>query len=367
MPEITVKGFPALLLALAGALFVTRYFIPRVVKVVNERKLTDKPGKHKIHTNETPTLGGIAIFGGFAFGFLLGIDGHMYGASYIMAATLMLFFTGLKDDLITLTPWKKITAEAGAAFIIALFTDLRFTSLHGFMGVDMLPAWISFLLTIFLVVIIINAFNLIDGIDGLAAVVGIIASVVFGTWFWLSGDYGFAIMATALLGALIVFICFNISSGPNKIFMGDSGSLFIGFIVAVFAIHFNEINADGLAFRELQSSPSVTIAILIVPLFDTLRVIILRLAHGQSLLEADHRHIHHMMLRAGFTHLQATLYMSLFNIFIIAIAFAFDSLGILWLGLLLLALCLTFTWILISVVKRREKETPAATAVSQNA
>ncbi|TFH47803.1 MAG: undecaprenyl/decaprenyl-phosphate alpha-N-acetylglucosaminyl 1-phosphate transferase, partial [Bacteroidia bacterium] len=329
-------------------------FIPSVIKIVNERQLKDKPGKHKIHTKEIPTLGGIAIFGGFAFGYLLGVDDHMQGASYVTAAALMLFFTGLKDDLINLSPWKKITAEVGAALIIALFTDLRFTSFHGLAGIGNVPAWVSYIVTVVLVVIIINSFNLIDGIDGLAASLGIIASVVFGTWFWLSGDYGYAIMAAALAGSLVIFIRFNLSDGPGKIFMGDSGSLVIGFIMAVFAIRFNEIIAAGKGFITLDSAPSVSIGILIIPLFDTFRIIILRLANHQSLLEADQRHTHHMMLRAGFTHLQATVLMSLFNIFIIAVAFIFDGLGILWLGLLILILCGVTSGILARAVKRKE-------------
>ncbi len=354
MPEITVSGFPALLLALAGALFVTRYFIPRVIRIVNERQLNDKPGKHKIHKQEIPTLGGIAIFGGFAFGYLLGIDGHMQGVSYFTAAALMLFFTGLKDDLITLSPWKKIFADVGSVLIIALFTNIRFTSFHGFLGIETIPDWASVLVTVVLGVIILNSFNLIDGIDGLAASLGIIASITFGIWFWLSGEYGYAIMAAALTGSLIVFLRYNLSNGPLKLFMGDSGSLFIGFVMAVFAIRFNEINAAGTAFRELHSSPSVSIGILVIPVFDTLRVIVLRLINRQSLLKADHRHIHHLMLRAGFTHPQATMVMSLFSIFMIAVAFTFDRLGIFWLGVLLLSLCGIASLILVWFVKRKE-------------
>ena len=149
---------------------------------------------------------------------------------------------------------------------------------------------------------IINALNLIDGIDGLAASIGIIASLFFGVWFFLSNDYGYTIMAAALLGALIVFLGYNLPDGPKKIFMGDTGSLVIGFILAVFAIRFNEIDAAGKSFYDLQSAPSVSIAVLIVPLYDTLRVIILRFRNHQYFFVADNRHIHHMMLRAGLSH-----------------------------------------------------------------
>lgn len=354
MPEIIIKELPALILAFAGAMFITWYSIPRIIRVVNELHLTDKPGKHKIHKQETPTLGGIGIFGGFTFGFLLAVNSYMHGVSYFTTAALILFFVGLKDDLVYLNPKKKLLAEIGAALIIALFTDLRFTSLHGFLGIADIPAWASYIITIFLIVLILNAFNLIDGIDGLAASIGIIASVAFGLWFWLSNDYGYAIMAAALLGALLVFLWFNISTGPDKIFMGDTGSLVIGFILAVFAIRFNEINATDKTFYNLHSAPSVSIAILIVPLYDTLRVIILRLYNHQNLFIADNRHMHHMMLRAGFTHRAATLYISLFNIFIIAVAFLLDNLGILVLGLILLSLCIGVTELIRIAVRKKE-------------
>jgi UDP-N-acetylmuramyl pentapeptide phosphotransferase/UDP-N-acetylglucosamine-1-phosphate transferase len=357
MPDILITGWPAILVAFASAWLITWYYIPRVIRVVNERHLGDKPGNHKIHNKEVPTLGGIGIFAGFLVGFLLGIDGYMPGISYFTAAAVLLFFVGVKDDLVYLNPPKKLIGELGAALIIALFTDVHITHLHGFLGVHEIEPWSSLLITILLIILIINAVNLIDGIDGLAAAVGIVASVAFGLFFYLSDDYGYTVMAVALLGALIAFIKYNVSDGPNKIFMGDTGSLVIGFTLVVFAIHFNELVANGKSFIDLNSAPSVSIAILIVPLFDTLRVIVLRLHYHQSPFVADHRHIHHMMLRAGLSHREATLYISLFNMFIIAVAFLLDGLGIFLLGLLLLALCLTATFLLSWFVKQREKGT----------
>ena len=355
MPEIVIRGLPAIILAFFCAMLITWYYIPKVVSVVRQRHLEDKPGKHKIHNGEVPTLGGIGIFAGFLFGYLMGVDGYIPGLSYFTAAALMLFFVGLKDDLIYLNPKKKLVGEFGSALIITLFTDLRFTSLHGFLGVTDISAPNSYLLTIFVMLLIINAVNLIDGIDGLAASVGIIASSVFGVFFYLSGDLGYTIMTVALLGALLAFLRYNVWGGPNKIFMGDTGSLVIGFTLSVFAIHFNETVAAGNSFIALESAPAVTIAILIVPLFDTLRVVILRLHNRTSPFVADKRHIHHMMLRAGFTHLQATLWISLFNLLCIAVAFLFDGIGILLLGSVLLALCVAATWILMRTVRFRER------------
>lgn len=358
MPEIVIKGWPAILLAFASALIITWYYIPKVVSIVRQRHLEDKPGGRKIHSDNVPTLGGIGIFAGFLVGYLLGIDGYMLGLSYFTAAAFLLFFVGVKDDLVNLNPPKKLAGEIASALIVASFTDLHFTSMHGFIGVTIISILSSYIITVAVILIIINAVNLIDGIDGLAASVGIIASIAFGLFFFLSGDYGYTVMAAALLGALIAFLRFNISEGPNKIFMGDTGSLVIGFTLAVFAIRFNELDARGLSVIDLESAPSISIAILIVPLFDTLRVILLRLHYHQSPFIADRRHIHHMMLRAGFSHLEATIYISLFNILLIAIAFLLDGIGILLLGLVLLTLCIISAFILNRSVKRKESSVP---------
>lgn len=355
MSSLTLSGWEAVLLAFAGAIFVTWYYMPRIIKVASRRHLTDKPGTHKIHMGEIPTLGGIGIFGGFAFGFLLSVNGYMEGVSYFTAALIILFFTGMKDDLINIKPYKKIVAQVFAAIIICSFVNLRFTNFHGFLGITTIPDWLSYFTTIFLVVIIINSLNLIDGIDGLAASIGIIAGTTFGVWSYLSGDYGYAIMSSALTGTLIVFLVFNLSKGKYKIFMGDTGSMIIGFIMVILAIRFNEINAGNPPFHKLSSSPAVSIAILIVPLFDTLRVIVIRLVRGQSPLVADNRHIHHLLLRAGCTHKQATLFISLANIFIIAVGFLLDHIGIFWLCLLLLSLCIAFTVPVYIIVARKEE------------
>lgn len=354
MPEIILTGWPAILLAFAVSMMITWYYIPKVISIVKKRHLEDLPSRHKIHKNSVPTLGGIGIFAGFLVGYLMGIDGYMPGVSYFTAAAVFLFFVGIKDDLVFLNPTKKLAGEIFAAVVVTVFTDLSFSSFHGFLGITAISPLTSFIVTVFTIILIINAVNLIDGIDGLAASIGIIASVVFGIFFYLSEDYGYTVMAAALLGALIAFLRFNVSEGGNKIFMGDTGSLVIGFTLAVLAIRFNEINAKGESFIDLQSAPAISIAILIVPLFDTLRVMVLRLHYKQNLFTADHRHIHHMMLRAGFTHREATFYICLFNILLIAIAFLLDGIGILLLGVLLLVLCLLASFLLASYVKRKE-------------
>jgi len=367
MPEIEITGLPAILIAFASALIITWYYIPKVITVVKERHLEDRPGFHKIHKYKVPTLGGIGIFGGFIFGFLIGIDGYMPGLSYFTAAVVFLLFVGIKDDLVYLNPRKKFLGELGAAVIVALFTNINITHFHGFLGITDISSITSFIVTVLLFLFIINAVNLTDGIDGLAASVGIIASLTFGIFFFLSGDYGYTVMAAALLGSLLSFLYYNLSDGPKKIFMGDSGSLVIGFTLAVFAIHFNEMVAAGESIIKLKSAPSVSIAVLILPVFDLIRVAVLRMYAHKSIIIGDKQHIHHMMLRAGLNHRQSTLILSLFNIFIIGVAFLLDGLGIFLLGLLLLALCLIAIGILSIIVKRKNAPEPKMVKVSEMA
>ena len=333
------------------ATLISLFAIPIVVRVTSLKGLTDSPGFRKIHDKAIPTLGGVALFAGFMVGFLVAINGYMNGVTYFVLATLILFFAGMKDDLITLNPKKKLVAEIIAVLLLVYFTDIRITSFHGFLGISSIPVWATYLVTVFVMIVVINALNLIDGIDGLAAATGIVASVTLGIYFLVSGQTGFAIIAASLAGTLVGFIRFNLSDGKNKIFMGDTGSLLIGFVLAALVILFNQLHAGNYpVYHHLSSTPAITIAILIVPLFDTLRVFTVRLLRGQHPFKADNRHIHHLLLRMGCTHKSAVLRITLAHISIIALAFALDHIGILNLTLVLLTICLMLTGIIYSVI-----------------
>jgi len=342
----------AVFVAFAGSILVTWYAIPKILKVARWLNITDRPNAIKIHKYAISTLGGIGIFGGFIFGFLINIDGYMTGVPYFTVVLIMIFFIGMKDDLLVLDPKKKLIAEVLGAVILTSFTDIHFTSFHGLLGIHTIPMWLSYLTTIFLMVVIINSINLIDGIDGLAGSISIIVSITLGIWFWLSGETGYTIMAAALTGSLIIFLRFNLSKGKNKIFMGDSGSLLIGFIVSVMLIKFNEINAGSGAIFNLDSSPAITFAILIVPLFDTLRVFSIRIWLRRNPFRGDNRHIHHLLIRAGFSHRQSTLFISITQIAFIAVAFLLDHIGIMWLSLVLFLSSIALTILVYLLIYR---------------
>jgi UDP-N-acetylmuramyl pentapeptide phosphotransferase/UDP-N-acetylglucosamine-1-phosphate transferase len=289
------------------AAFITWYSIPKIIKVVKIKNLCDKPGDRKIHKGNIPTLGGIGIFGGFFIAMLLFVNGYVDHLSVVCASLMFIFFMGEKDDLINMPPKKKLVIELSAAALISIGADLRFTSLHGFLGIEILPIWASVVLSIFVIVFIMNAFNLIDGIDGLAAGIGILAAVVFGTWFFLTGDIGYTVICAAIAGALIAFLPYNFHKGKLKIFMGDTGSLTVGFLLAVLAIRFNENNLTNITPYNFNSAPAIILSILILPLFDTIRVFIIRLRLKKNPFYGDNNHLHHRLIRIGFNHTQTAL------------------------------------------------------------
>jgi len=339
----TLTSLTVLLKAFLLSALLTSFLVPQIIKLALKLHLTDKPGYRKIHKYETPTLGGIGIFAAFSMSYLTTINSYDPDTRFFFAALLMLFFIGITDDLINIRPVKKLLLEILAAMIIIVLADIRFTTFHGFLGLHIIPLWLSVSVTLFIMIVIINALNLIDGVDGLAASISILAAIVLGFWFWNRGSTGNAIITASLAGTQAVFLVFNMSKGKYKIFMGDSGSLVIGLILSILIIRFNELNAAPETVRPLHSAPAVSIAILIVPLFDTLRVFIIRILYHQSPFTADNRHIHHLMLRAGYSPRESTLYISIAHILIIAVAFLLDNIGIFMLSIVLLLICMGLT------------------------
>lgn len=311
--------------------------IPTIVNVANAKKLFDEPGKRKAHKSSVPTLGGVAIFVAILvpMGLFTSFSEHLE-FQYIVIASIILFFVGIKDDILVTAPMKKLGGQIASVLIIIILGDFRFTSLHGFLGIHNMPYLASIALTLFVFVVIINGVNLIDGIDGLASGVGIIASTVFGTWFFLNNDYEYGIICISIVGALLAFFYFNVFGTKNKIFMGDTGSLILGLFLAVASVRFNETNIDDTGKFFIHSAPTVSFGILIVPLFDTLRVFIIRLIKGHSPFKADRSHVHHKLLAMGYSHLRATLSILAANIIIIVIAFFLNTWGMIDLMLLIL-------------------------------
>ena len=316
-----------ILLGTLLAFVITYAAIPVIINVSNIKKLYDHPNARKIHSIPVPSLGGLGIFAGFIIACLITIPfGSVPTFQYFFAAALIIFFLGLKDDILVLTPMKKMIGQVVAAFIIIYKGGLVINSMHGFLGVYELPEAIGLALTYLTVIVVINSFNLIDGVDGLAAGLGIFTTLCFGMYFYITSQPQFATLAFAMAGSLLAFLIFN--RAPARIFMGDTGSLLIGLINAILAIHFiNEADsaAGAMAFK---APPAIAVAILIIPLFDTLRVFSIRILARRSPFSPDRNHIHHILLDKGMSHKAVCLTLITTNIFFVTLAYIFRDLNI---------------------------------------
>jgi len=308
-------------LAIMISFFIVLLSTPSFIKVAQLKHLFDDPNEsRKLHTKSIPSMGGVMIFAGTLFSFMICYPTDDIGyVKFLIPSILVMFFIGIKDDIIGTAAVKKLLGHLLVAFIMTLMADIRITSLYGIFEIREIPQWASIALTVFTYVVVINAFNLIDGVDGLAGGVGCIASVSFGIWFLLAGSMVDAIIAFALAGALLGFLRFNFY--PANIFMGDSGSLTVGLIVCVLAIQVIEFDFSQVP-EEMKhiSKPIFAMAVLSYPLIDTFRVFTIRIAKGLSPFAADSNHIHHRLLKLGLNHAQTVGIIYLFNAVLIAYA-----------------------------------------------
>jgi len=224
---------------------------------------------------------------------------------FILVSIFIVFIVGLIDDLRQITAFKKLIGQIIATLVLIFVGDLQIDSMHGVLGVYDLPIWISTLFTIFVVIVITNGFNLIDGVDGLAGGVGVIATSCFGFVSVMIGQNDMALIAFTLSGALIGFLKYNYY--PARIFMGDTGSLVVGMILSVLAINTIKFGLITEDFKLPHKGPLLAIVILAIPLFDSLRVFIVRASKGVGPLSPGKDHIHHALLDLGFGHKRTAL------------------------------------------------------------
>lgn len=313
-----------LLLVFITSSLITLFTVPPLIKVAVMKRLFDMPDDfRKVHTRSIPTIGGIIIFAATLFSYALWYPiVEVREFKYIVAGLLVMFFVGVKDDIIGTAPVKKLVAFIIVSMMIVLMANVKLTSLHGLFGVNEIPDWAQVFLSVFTIIVIVNAFNLIDGIDGLASGIGLIASLSYGFWFFFAGELSMSCLAFSLAGSLASFLIFNFS--PAKIFMGDSGSLTIGLIVSILTIKLIEYDTAAIPnnFLTTLSRPVFALAVLVFPLYDTLRIFIYRALKGVSPFSADKKHIHHRLLKIGYTHRGAALILYISSAFIISVVLA---------------------------------------------
>jgi UDP-GlcNAc:undecaprenyl-phosphate GlcNAc-1-phosphate transferase len=319
---------PQTLASLITSFILTFLLTPLVIGFFRKRNIMDKPGGRKIHSGDTPSMGGIAIFAGVMLAIAIWMPfPYIQRFKFLFGAMGIMFVVGLRDDLVPVRPIVKLAAQLLASSMIIFLMDIRLTSLYNIFTIDSLPYIISIGLTLFTFIVITNSYNLIDGLDGLASSIGVIAFFFFGIYFFLVGQVQYSIICFSFIGALIAFLNFNWQ--PSRIFMGDTGALLIGAVLAVITIMFIDYNFHLPLTNEfrLNSSVGVGISVIIIPLFDTLRVFISRAIKKKSPFSPDKTHIHHLLMRLGFSHAKTTLVIVVVNIGIISLALTLDFLG----------------------------------------
>jgi len=331
---------------------LTYLIIPIIIRVAKERRLYDSPNERSAHIEPTPSLGGIAIFAGTVCAIVLWTPMEAFGVlQYILAAFILIFLVGILDDLVPMSPTKKLGGQLLVSIILAYKGNVRITSLFGVLGIHELPEMTSFVLSIVAIVGIINAFNLIDGINGLAGSIALWACCLWGTWFAVMDVPAMAVLAFSLAGAIVAFLKYNLT--PAKIFMGDTGSLFLGMVCAVLAIKFIELNSQPIPYVSMRfhAAPVIAVGVLILPLFDTVRVFAKRIFNGKSPFSPDRNHIHHLLLNIGCSHSMATMILVGASMGFTAIALLLQDIGAVPLLLVLLGLA----WLLTETLSRWER------------
>ncbi|MBM7418496.1 MULTISPECIES: glycosyltransferase family 4 protein [Chryseobacterium] len=317
-------------LGFLSSFLITFFSIPTIIKISKRKNLMDEPGVRSSHLRKIPNLGGIAMF--YSIGICTSIFAYEIFDLYkfLFASLIILLYVGIMDDIVVMRAYKKLVAQIVVSAFIVIGSDVRIRNLFGIFGIYEIHYLVSIIFTIITFIILINAFNLIDGIDGLAGGYSLICSALFGISYYRLGEYNYplVILSVVLIGSVLAFLYYNLSNlRATKIFMGDTGSMLLGFLLAFTCICFIDIFIDknilNVPRYHLESAPVVAVAILILPIVDTLNVIIVRLWNKKSPFEADKNHIHHKLLKLDLTHRRASFYIICYYLFIVTITYCF--------------------------------------------
>ncbi len=314
--------------------------IPSIIHIALKYRLFDQAESHrKAHRLQVSRLGGVAIFCSFTITILLFATTVNYQqANFLITSCIILFGLGLKDDLYGVSAKAKFFLQMVVAVILVLLGDFRLTSWYGVFNLWEVNVLWGSLFSIVLIIFVNNAFNLIDGIDGLAGTIGLISTLCFGIFFALSDAIPYAFIAFAMAGAISGFLVFNYS--PAKIFMGDTGALIIGLVAIILAIKFIELNKIGVVIDPyFYSAPAIAVAVLIVPVFDSMRIFFIRILHRQSPFTGDRNHIHHRLQQLDLSTGQILCLLGGFNVGMIILTVCLQNLGNFVLITLIMGIC----------------------------
>ena len=301
------------------AILSAHWIHPRLVRIALDKNIVDNPNARKLQRRPTPVLGGIAVFFGSVIG--LGCASITCDCSelfIVVVAMMIMLYTGTMDDILDLSPALRFLIEIGTVLLLIFVGGYTLNDFHGLWGLNQIPQGVAIPLTVFAAVGIINAINLIDGVDGLSSGYCILTSLLFGVMFWYVGDRTMCMLAVVAAGSLIPFFFHNVFGKSSKMFIGDGGTLVMGIVMSVFVIR---ILRHG-SMSEVYDAVNIglvpfTLAVLSVPVFDTLRVMTTRILKRKSPFHPDKTHLHHMFIRLGCSHAATTLAILILNFFVV--------------------------------------------------
>jgi putative glycosyltransferase/acetylmuramyl pentapeptide phosphotransferase len=334
--------------------FSVAYFaLPSVIYVVKQKNLMDNPNERSSHKEKTPTLGGISFFVSIVFTLMVfrPFDIDQVGIN-ILSGVGVLFFVGLKDDLVGVKPSTKIIGQIIATLMLFFSTDLKITTLDGFLNITDIPYWTSVFISCAIVMAIVNSYNLIDGINGSASMVGMVIFSAFAYVFYDAEMYYYFLLSILCIGFLLAFLRYNLSN-KNRVFMGDTGSMIVGFVLAVLAIKFFALDTTSLESAIINPTNKVWVllSIIFIPFFDTTRVFTTRIIRHGKPFKADRSHIHHVIIDyLKLSHAKASILLASINLSVfIVILYLNTYLSSLWLGVLLTSIFIILSALLFYV------------------
>ena len=313
------------LLAFLGTLWIH----PKVLKIAILKNIVDNPDARKLQRNPVPVMGGIAVFFGIAIGLCCSQAIFNSASTFMLiSAMLIMLYTGTMDDIISLSPGIRFLIEILVIVWLMYTSNSSINCFWGLWGISTIPAWISYPLTIFAAVGIINAINLIDGVNGLSSGFCFMSSVLFAIFFQITGNQTMTTLAMSAAGAIVPFFLHNVFGQNTKMFIGDGGTLVIGTMMAMFVMNILGTNSGCsiLAAKGVGLIP-FTLAVLSIPVFDTLRVMSTRILNKKSPFHPDKTHLHHMFIDLGFSHIGTTISILSLNFLIVAAWFISYKMG----------------------------------------
>ena len=334
--------------------FSVAYFaLPSVIYVVKQKNLMDNPNERSSHKEKTPTLGGISFFVSIVFTLMVfrPFDIDQVGIN-ILSGVGVLFFVGLKDDLVGVNPSTKIIGQIIATLMLFFSTDLKITTLDGFLNITDIPYWTSVFISCAIVMAIVNSYNLIDGINGSASMVGMVIFSAFAYVFYDAEMYYYFLLSILCIGFLLAFLRYNLSN-KNRVFMGDTGSMIVGFVLAVLAIKFFALDTTSLESAIINPTNKVWVllSIIFIPFFDTTRVFTTRIIRHGKPFKADRSHIHHVFIDyLKLSHAKASILLASINLSVFIVILCLNTyLSSLWLGVLLTSIFIILSALLFYV------------------